>query len=244
MTKRTGDKIVIGGSYQYNAYYNGKPPQRFWHYAKLKEAEKALEIKEGDRILDVGCGSGLLAHFLAKNTGTHVIAVDANPKAIEFARNKYSESNLEFKLGLLDELQLPENFFNKIVFLEVIEHISLEQGKKILQTFNNLLKPGGRIVISTPNRESLWPFIEWGLDHLKLVPNLGEGQHEHLYSGKELEQIGQQAGLILRKTSTINTLAPWVAMFNWKLALRIHKLEMKYIKRLGSILLYTFVKSM
>lgn len=242
MTRRTGDKVEINGDYQYNAYYTGRAPQRFWHYAKLKEAENALEIKEGDNILDVGCGSGLFSHFLANYPGTHVTAIDANPNALEFARAKYSNTNLEFKLGLLDELNLPQNSFDKIVFLEVIEHISLEQGKQIMKTFAQLLKPGGKVVISTPNRKSLWPLIEWTFDVLKVVPNLGEEQHEHLYSGKELEQTGAQAGLTLEKKSTINTFAPWLALLNWKLALTIHGLEMRYFKRYGSILLYTFVK--
>lgn len=242
MSRRIGDKVEINGDYQYNAYYTGKAPQRFWHYAKLKEAETVLEIKEGDNILDVGCGSGLFSHFLANHKGTHVTAIDANATAIEFARNKYSNSNLEFKLGLLDELNLPHSSFDKIVFLEVIEHISHEQGKQILKTFNDLLKPGGKLVISTPNRKSLWPLIEWTFDVFKVVPNLGEEQHEHLYAGKELEQIGKQVGLALEKKNTINTFAPWLALLNWNLALAIHKLEMKYFKRYGSILLYTFVK--
>ncbi len=242
MSRRTGDKIEINGSYQYNAYYTGKAPQRFWHYAKLSEAENALEIKEGDQMLDVGCGSGLLSHFMANHKGTKVTGIDANPDALKFARSSYSNSNLEFKQGLLDELNFPESSFDKIAFLEVIEHISQEQGRQIVKTFQHLLKPGGKVVISTPNRSSLWPLIEWVFDKLKLVPNLGEEQHEYLYSGGELEQIGKEAGLRLEKRSTINTFAPWIAILSWKLALTIHQLEMKFIKRHGSILLYTFVK--
>ena len=242
MTRRTGDKVEINGDYQYNAYYTGKAAQRFWHYAKLKEAEDALEIKSGDNILDVGCGSGLFSHFLAEHEGTHVTAIDANHKAIEFAKNKYSNSNIEFKLGLLDELNLKKTSYDKIAFLEVKEHISIEQGSQIMKEFSELLKPGGMVVISTPNRQSLWPLIEWALDFFKLVPNLTEEQHEYLYAGNELKHIGEKAGLTLHKKHTINAIAPWLAMFSWSLALRMHRIEMKYFKKRGSILLYTFVK--
>ena len=97
-------------------------------------------------------------------------------------------------------------------------------------------------MISTPNRKSLWPLIEWALDKFKVVPNLAEEQHEYLYSGKELQQAGEASGFNLQKKNTLNTFAPWVALLNWKLALGIHKLEMRLFKRYGAILLYTFVK--
>ena len=194
MERRTGDKIEINGDYQYNAYYTGKAPQRFWHFAKIEEAINSLQIKEGDNILDVGCGSGLVSSFMADHKGVNVVAVDANIHALDFAREKFKKSNLTFKMGLLDELNLPEQSFDKIIFLEVIEHISEKQGEEIFKTFYRLLKPGGRVVISTPNKKSLWPFIEWSLDFFRIVPNLAEEQHEFLYTGKKLEEKGVQAG--------------------------------------------------
>jgi len=98
------------------------------------------------------------------------------------------------------------------------------------------------VVISTPNRKSLWPFIEWALDFFRLVPNLAEEQHEYLYSGEELQKIGEQAGLVLHKKHTINTIAPWLAIFSWNLGQRMHRIEMRHFKKRGSILLYTFIK--
>jgi len=59
---------------------------------------------------------GLFSHFLAEHKGTQVTAIDANQNAIDFGRNKYSNSNLEFKLGLLDELNLNKNSYDKIAF--------------------------------------------------------------------------------------------------------------------------------
>ncbi len=241
--RRIGDRVQIPGDYQHKAYYSGKSPQRFWHFAKLTEAEKALEIKEGDEILDAGCGSGLFSHFLAKYKGTHVTAIDSNEKAIEFARSAYSDPNLNFKLGLVDEMNLPVNKFDKIAFLEVLEHLTEKQGTQLLRTFHSLLKPGGRLVISTPNRFSLWPLTEWVMDFLHLTPDMAESQHEHLYSGTELLQKARQAGFLLQTKNTINTFAPWLALLSWRLALKVHKLEMKYNKKYGSILLYTFYKS-
>jgi 2-polyprenyl-3-methyl-5-hydroxy-6-metoxy-1,4-benzoquinol methylase len=242
MDRRVGDKIQIEGAYQYNAYYHGKKAQRFWHFAKLEEAMKSLEIKPGDNVLEVGCGSGLLSYFIAKNSEVKVTAIDANQAALDFATQQFKLPNLTFTKGLLDELNLKEASYDKIVFLEVIEHITEKQGEEILKSFFKLLKPGGKLVISTPNKASLWPLIEWSLDFFKLVPNLADEQHEFLYKGSILEQKGKNAGFICSNKKQINTFAPWLATINWKLALSVHKFEVKCFKRFGSLLVYTFTK--
>ena len=131
--RRIGDKVQIDGSYQYNAYYNGRAPQRFWHYAKIDGALKALNVKSGEEVLDVGCGSGLVSYFISTVEGVNVTALDANIEALTFAKNKFNTSNIKYINGLLDDVKLPSNSFNKVVFLEVIEHISLEQGKEVLR---------------------------------------------------------------------------------------------------------------
>ncbi len=242
MDRRVGDKIQIEGAYQYNAYYNGKKAQRFWHYAKLDEAIKSLEIKDGDRVLEVGCGSGLLSFFIAKNPKVTVTAIDANQSALDFATNQFKLPNLTYSKGLLDELNFKESSFDKIVFLEVIEHITEKQGEEIFKSFYKLLKPNGKLVISTPNKASLWPLIEWSLDFFKLVPNLADEQHEFLYSGKILQKKGEQAGFKCSNKKQINTFAPWLASISWKLALSVHAFEIKVFKKFGSLLVYTFTK--
>lgn len=242
MDRRTGDKIEIGGDYQYNAYYVGRAPQRFWHYAKIQEAIHSLQLKSGDNVLDVGCGSGLVSSFMADHEGVTVTAIDSNQSALDFARRKFQKHNLTYTMGLLDELALPPQSFDKIIFLEVIEHISEKQGAEVLKTFYKLLKPGGIVVVSTPNKNSLWPLLEWALDFFKVVPSLAEGQHEFLYTGKQLEEKGTQAGFTRIDKRTINTLAPWLALINWKLAVMVHRIEYRFFRRYGSILLYTFYK--
>ncbi len=121
---RKGDKIFIDGGYQFNAYYAGRSPQRFWHYSRLMEAQKQAAVTAGDKVLDAGCGSGLLAWFLAKDSTAVIWGIDSNPSAVDFARSRFKLPNLHFNIGVVDELAFPDHFFNTIVFLEVIEHIS------------------------------------------------------------------------------------------------------------------------
>ena len=239
---RKGDKIVIEGNYQFNAYYFGRKPQRFWHYTKMQEAQNELALKEGDKILDAGCGSGLLSYFLAKDNPIEVWGIDGNPSAIDFCRAKFPLENLHFSQTLMDELPFSNSSFNKIVFLEVIEHISPSQGAKVLGTFYDLLAPGGTLVISTPNKRSLWPLIEYLLDKFKLVPTLAKEQHEYLYTCKQLKKMAELAGFRCISQRTINFISPWVAGISWKLALKIHNMEIKGKSKFGALLLFTFKK--
>ena len=242
MSRRTGDQLGISGDYQYKAYHEGRLPQRFWHYTKLHEALKSLDVKPGDKIFDAGCGSGVLASMLATLPETDVLAIDASPDAINFARKTFKYCNLEFRVGLIDEIDYPHNYFDKIVCLEVIEHLSLEQTQHVLMDFFTLLRPGGRLVISTPNRKSLWPLIEYFLDTFKLVPQLAGTQHEYLYDPSTLKMVTQTAGFRTVDQRTINTFAPWSALLSWRLAQKIHALEFKLLRQHGSVLLYTFEK--
>ena len=239
---RTGDKIFIEGAYQFNAYYTGKPIQRFWHYTKLQEAQREIAAEKTDQILDAGCGSGLLTYFLAKDSQAEVLGVDANPAAIDFCQSRFQLPNLHYSQALIDNLPFTNNSFDKIVFLEVLEHLSREQGRTVLKRFYDLLKPGGILVVSTPNRKSLWPLIEYLLDTFRLVPTLAGEQHEYLYTGRELRRTAEAAGFSAISRKTVNFVSPWLAPISWKLALKVHALELKSNCRIGSLLLYTFKK--
>lgn len=243
MDKRKGDKIAIRGDYQYNAYYSGNAVQRFWHYTKLQEALLDLTPQPEDQILDAGCGSGLLSHFLAKDSKAQVWGADANPAAIAFCNSQYSLPNLQFVQALIDELPFPDRSFNKIAFLETIEHLPRGQGLEVLKNFHRLLKPGGTLVISTPNKKSLWPLIEFTLDRFRLVPTLDGEQHEFLYSGPQLSGLARQAGFDCISSKTINFLSPWLAPISRNLARKLHALELRCRSPFGSLLVYSFRKS-
>ena len=75
--RRTGDTIAIDGAYQYRALTEGNPVQRFWHEAKQLVIDRFLPPEPGDFVMDVGCGSGVIANHLAEQ-GAEVIAVDGN----------------------------------------------------------------------------------------------------------------------------------------------------------------------
>ena len=156
-TRRTGDTVSIPGDYQYRVSREGLAPQRFWHQHRFMTCASMLDASAGHRVLDIGCGSGVFANMVAEREGVHVLGVDRNADAVTFASSHFDNPRLKFQHGLVDELSFEPGTFDRISLLEVIEHIYPAQASALVRGCHALLKPGGRLVISTPNRRSLWP---------------------------------------------------------------------------------------
>jgi SAM-dependent methyltransferase len=235
--RRMGDVIRIPGDYQHRVLNTGPAPQRFWHDAKYREALRWLSPQAGDRILDLGCGSGVAASMLAQTVGTQVVGIDVSEEAIQYARRQFQGPSLRYEVGMVDELGFEDASVDKIALLEVIEHIYPDQAMKVMRECFRLLRPGGRLVVTTPNSHSLWPMIEWGLDLFRLVPSLKGDQHVNNYTASGLIDLAHSGGFTVVTCRTMHFLAPWLAIFNWRLALQVHRLEQIRSHRLGNLLL-------
>src|SRR5215831_11721117 len=121
LKRREGDAIRIGGDYQARALRSDRAAQCFWHEAKFRLIERVAMPGKHDRVLDAGCGSGTISHFLSLHAG-EVVGIDSNPSAIDFASGAYKAPNLQFRLGQFDDL-VGEKPFDKIYSIEVIEHL-------------------------------------------------------------------------------------------------------------------------
>ena len=181
----------IEGGYQYQAYYHGISFQKSWHWIKFDKALELLNVKEADKILDAACGSGVLSHLLAAQSNAAITAVDFSEAAIEFCKNTYHHLNVSFRKLDLQQVAFAANSFDKIVMLEVLEHLQPETAERIFKNLHSYLTPGGKIILSTPNKVSLWPVIEFLLDAFKLTPKMKGEQHVKLYSKKSITRFLQ-----------------------------------------------------
>lgn len=106
----------------------------------------------------MGCGSGVLANHLA-TAGAHVTAIDGNAAAIRFASTHFRHPNREFRTGLIEDLALPAESFDRVYCLEVIEHPYLQLIGGLLTRVRDGLRPGGSLLLTTPNYRGPWSLI-------------------------------------------------------------------------------------
>ncbi|MFT3828149.1 MAG: methyltransferase domain-containing protein [Opitutaceae bacterium] len=120
-----------------------------------KTLVEKLELTPGDRVLDIGCGTGLLAEHLADSVGPRgfVLGLDPLPHRIEIAHLR-SRPNLKFQVGNAYDLGgFPGSDFNAIV-LNAVFHW-LPEKLAPLKQFHRLLKRRGRLGISTGDKDNV-----------------------------------------------------------------------------------------
>ena len=239
--RRTGDTIDIDGNYQYKALTKGYKVQRFWHYSKTLAIEEFLPPKSTDKVIDVGCGSGIITRYLGEHAA-EVLGVDGNPSAITWASENSKGKNISYHLGVVDESFGYQNYFDKIYCLEVIEHIYLSQAENMLRSFYNMLKLSGRVYLTTPNYSSYWVILEWILDRLHLVPELSGSQHVERYKRRKLHTLAQKSGFKVECIFSTSLLAPWLALISWRLADKIQRAENHARLGAGAILVCVLSK--
>ena len=120
----------------------------------------ASQYIAGKDVLDLGCGARQGPYFLT-GTAKHVSGVDVSLEAVEFLKKNYQAPNLDFYQMDAVELKFQDSTFDVIVSFEVIEHIV--DFRRYLREIARVLKPGGIVVLSTPNREKVSPDGQAGI---------------------------------------------------------------------------------
>lgn len=107
----------------------------------------------GLRLLDIGCGGGLLSEPMAR-LGAEVLGADAAPRNIPVAQLHAQQSGLDidYRVTTAEDLAAMGEQFDVVLNMEVVEHVADPQA--FLTTCQTLLKPGGLMICSTLNRNA------------------------------------------------------------------------------------------
>lgn len=141
---------------------------------RLQTLLRGLPLKEGIRVLDVGCGSGWFAKECAE-TGATVWASDLSRQGVRGARERYPGAGL-FQVGDVYHLAFAESCFDIVILSEVLEH--LEDLDRAVAEVVRVLRPGGQLLASVPYREKI-------VSHLCIHCNQLTPANAHLHSFDE-----------------------------------------------------------
>jgi SAM-dependent methyltransferase len=120
---------------------------RFAFWEHVYRYAYASRFVNGKRVLDIACGEGYGAAALQKAGATQVIGVDISEAACVHARRKYG---IDARPGTAENIPLAARSVDVIVSFETIEHVPDPQ--RFLDECVRILVPGGRLIISTPNK--------------------------------------------------------------------------------------------
>lgn len=219
------DYHSVAGDYQYKALHSGHPMQRFWHRGKLTMIDRLLRVHldENARLLEVGCGAGNLL-LQATVRGSYPIALDLSMQALTFVRSRLQEAcdgpdaprGYACIQSIGELLPVPDNSFDCIILSEVIEH--LEKPQISILEATRALRPGGRLLVTTPNYRSFWPLMEWAVDRLNMAPKMAGEQHISKFHPSSLRRLLMDCGLNIEYFGTIYTLSPFLSLVSSKQA--------------------------
>ena len=154
---------------------------------------------DGKRILDVGCGGGILSESMAER-GADVTGIDAGEAPLEVARLHLLESGLEIDYQQSTAEQMAElhaGQFDVVTCMEMLEHVP--DPASVIDATARLLKPGGQAFYSTLNRTPLaFALGIVGAEHvLRLLPR-GTHRYDRFIRPSELSAWLRRAGLEVR----------------------------------------------
>lgn len=152
----------------------------------------------GQRVLDIGCGGGLLAESMARS-GAEVTAIDLAPSMIEVARLHAHESELSinYQVASAEQFASGATPYDVVTCMELIEHVP--SPAVLIGAIARLLRPGGQLFISTINR-NLRSFLLAivGAEYLlKLIP-AGTHEYARLLRPAELARLARAQQLTVR----------------------------------------------
>ena len=187
-------------------WWNKRGPYKLIHNLtpiRVDYIQNTINIK-GLRILDIGCGGGLLAEELSKK-GAKITGLDASEKTINIAKQHAKESNLniEYICSTLESyIEKNKKKFDVVICFELIEHVPDQE--KLIHSISKVTKKNSTLFLSTINRNIVsFAFAKVIAEYfLKIVPQ-GTHQYEKFIKPSELALLLELAGFKIDDVSGV-----------------------------------------
>ncbi|EKR98849.1 methionine biosynthesis protein MetW-like protein [Leptospira mayottensis 200901122] len=163
------------------SYRDERQTEKFDRYVWKARIKNIQKFKPKGKFLDIGCSFGGFLNC-AKEAGFEVTGVEISSYSAEAAKSR----GFKVYQGEFLDVDLPENFFDVITLVEVIEHLS--QPDRVFQKLCRILKPGGLLLLQTANFEGMQA-IDAGANYHYYLPG-----HFYYYSESNLKKILDRSG--------------------------------------------------
>lgn len=154
------------------------------------------------KVLDIGCGTGqTLAYH--QNCGCEAAGIEADDNVLKIA----ARYNLNITSGVFDGTQFETSYFDYVTLDQVAEHVM--DPHALMRGVHRVLKPGGRVVVTTPNPDSFGArlygrrWLNWHVPY-----------HMQFYTKRSMAVVAERAGLVLTGVRTI-TASDW-QFYQWR----------------------------
>lgn len=115
-------------------------------FRKMDMICKKIDLKEGMRVVDIGCGWGSLARYMAEKYGARVTGVSVSKNQIEYARSISCNGKVEWKL---QDYRLLEGTFDRVVSVGMFEHVGRKNYKIFMDKTREILEDDGMFLLHT-----------------------------------------------------------------------------------------------
>lgn len=207
----------IPAGYYDKIYRKTSGIQSKWHHLKFQHVYGML--RPCGRLLDVGCGPGTFVGNIPMEMTCY--GVDISKNQIEYANEHYGQ--VATYSCNYPKCNLPDDKFDYITLLEVIEHIKLDSLQSLLVDIKKYIKPTGRMILTTPNYASLYPILEAVVN--KISPVSYEDQHISKFNKNILYSLLSDLGFYNIKIHSFLNISPFLAGISWKLSSNVFTLE-------------------
>ena len=210
-------ELFLGPYNQYTCcFFNKAQSLEEAEVEKLELICNKLDLREGDRVLDIGCGWGGFAKYAAETRGCRVTGISISKEQIAFAR-QYTEG-LPVDIIECDYRDLPQRFagqyFDKATIIGMIEHVGYKNYRKLVNIVHQLLKDDGMFLLHTIGNSErttvVDPWIEKYIFRNSMAPAMSQlgNAFEDLFVVQDWENYGHYYA---------PTLAAWQERFeaNW-----------------------------